>query len=61
MATDAARRSCFMPGLQVKGTGDWARYSLTLTVPARSDRMRVARGHGTVWLDDVELESLGGG
>jgi hypothetical protein len=53
----------FMPGAEVKGTHDWARYSLTLAAPALTNRVRVGatlEGKGTVWLDDAELEVLEG-
>ena len=52
----------FMPGAEVKGTRDWARYSLTLAVPPQADRVRVGatlEGKGTVWLDDAEFEIAG--
>ena len=52
-----------MPGAEVKGTRDWARYSLTLAAPALTNRVRVGatlEGKGTVWLDDAELEVLEG-
>lgn len=52
----------FMAGAEVKGTRDWARHSLTLTVPAQADQLRVGatlEGKGSVWFDDGELEVVG--
>jgi len=49
----------FMAGSEVNGTREWARYSLTLTIPAQADRIRVGttlEGKGTVWFDDGALE-----
>jgi hypothetical protein len=43
----------------VRGTQEWARYSLELDVPAAADQVEVGamlHGPGTLWLDDAELE-----
>jgi len=42
----------------VKGSTAWTRYTITLTIPARVERVEVGamlQGKGSLWLDDVEL------
>jgi hypothetical protein len=51
----------FMAGSEVKGTRDWQRYSIVLSIPAYASGLRVGvmlLGAGTVWFDDAELEVL---
>lgn len=49
----------FMPDAPIKGTTGWKRYTITLTLPANTDKVEVGamlRGRGSMWFDDVELE-----
>jgi len=48
----------FMAASAVKGTTPWTRYTITLAIPPRTDRVEVGamlHGKGSLWLDDVEL------
>lgn len=48
----------FMSDAPVRGTTGWARYTITMPVPARTERVEVGamlQGKGSLWLDDVEL------
>ncbi len=59
LQTGATLAQNFMPDAPVKGTTGWKRYTITLTLPPRTDKLEVGamlRGRGSVWLDDVELE-----
>lgn len=43
----------------IKGTSDWARYSVVLDVPENADVIAfgvLLAGKGAVWIDDVEFE-----
>lgn len=59
LQTGATLAQNFMPDAPIKGTTDWKRYTITLTLPANTDKVEVGamlRGRGAMWLDDVELE-----
>jgi hypothetical protein len=52
-----------MAGAEVKGTREWARYSVTLPLPPATTRVRVGatlQGKGSAWFDDAELEVASG-
>ena len=49
----------FMEQAPVRGTTGWQRYTITLRIPAGTDRVEVGamlQGKGSLWLDDVELQ-----
>ena len=49
----------FMKKARVRGTTDWARYTIELKVPPSANRLELGatlEGAGTVWVDDFELE-----
>lgn len=51
----------FMAGRELHGSRDWERYTITLAIPARVERIKVGatlQGKGIVWVDDAELEVL---
>lgn len=59
LQTGATLAQNFMPDAPIKGTTGWKRYTITLKLPAGTDKVEVGmmlRGRGAVWLDDVELE-----
>ena len=48
----------FMADAPVAGTTPWTRYTITLPVPAGTDRVEIGamlQGKGSLWLDDAEL------
>jgi hypothetical protein len=48
----------FMADAPVKGTTGWTRYTITLAIPERAERVEIGamlQGKGSLWLDDVEL------
>ena len=58
LAGGATLANEFMAAAPVKGTTAWTRYTITLAIPARTDRVEVGamlQGKGSLWLDDVEL------
>jgi hypothetical protein len=47
----------------LEGTTDWRTYVIVLDVPRAGDAIEIGaglRGRGTLWLDDVQLEVVGG-
>lgn len=59
LQTGATLAQNFMPDAPIKATTGWKRYTITLTLPANTDKVEVGamlRGRGAAWLDDVELE-----
>jgi hypothetical protein len=51
----------FMYDAAVRGTTGWQRFTITVPVATRADRLEVGamlRGKGALWLDDVELEFI---
>lgn len=59
LQTGATLAQNFMPDAPIRGTTVWKRHTITLTLPAGTDKVEVGvmlRGRGSVWLDDVELE-----
>jgi hypothetical protein len=47
-----------MADAPVKGTTGWTRYTITLAIPERAERVEIGamlQGKGSLWLDDVEL------
>jgi len=52
-----------MAGRPIRGQSEWARYGVVLDVPAEASRLLfglLVAGRGTIWLDDVALEAVGG-
>jgi hypothetical protein len=48
-----------MAAAPVKGTTDWTRREITLTIPATAEQVEAGamlHGPGTLWLDDVEVD-----
>ena len=49
----------YMKHARVRGTKDWARYSIVFAVPPGTNRLEIGatlEGAGTLWVDDFELE-----
>ncbi|MGI8855721.1 MAG: hypothetical protein ACR2JW_08220 [Thermomicrobiales bacterium] len=63
--TPTTQRSLSFDNMQnrpIKGTSDWARYEIVLTVPPESVAIAfgiLLQGIGEVWLDDVQFATVG--
>ncbi len=59
LANGAPLAQNFMEATPIKGTTGWTRYTITLPVPPRAERLEfgaMLQGPGSLWLDDTELE-----